>query len=131
MEAYDALPADVRKAIQESLHDVWDTWSAVALLRQGVAPCALVGMVRNQEVACHNAAVLEEKVPEVPDRNFFLKKERRGEARPTPPPHSCGPIPQHHDDCALGGHETQKRQRDMNELRDTQEPSVPAKDEFV
>ncbi len=74
MEAYDALPPDVRKVLQESLHDVWDTWSAVALLRQGVAPAALVSMVRNQEVACHDAAVSDGAMPEVPRRDFFLKK---------------------------------------------------------
>ncbi len=77
MEGYDALPANVRKAIRESLHDMWDTWSGVRLIRQGVASSALVRMVRDQEIAQHKSAVDRGDVADVPANDFILRRIKR------------------------------------------------------
>jgi len=78
MDAYDALPPSLRKAISESLPDPWDTWTALELFQKGLATeKQLVGMVRNSEVQCHLKAVRDGIAAEVKSKDFILKSRKR------------------------------------------------------
>ncbi len=76
MDAYDALPPSLRKAISESLPDAWDTWTALDLFRRGFTDRQLMNMVRTSEINCHKEEVSKGLAAEVPSLDFILKSRK-------------------------------------------------------